>query len=261
MTGPLQPPPDALIHPDWLRPDWDLPHVRAFMTTRSGGYSQGIHAGMNVGLAVQDDAGTVARNRALVSAALGATAVFGPQVHGIQVLRLRAEHGLPGTLLPEVDAYVSTLPGLGVAIQVADCLPVLFAAPRGVAGAHAGWRGLSAGVLENTVAELCAAADCQPRDLQAWMGACIGKDAFEVGADVLEAFGAAERDFFIYRPNAAGQPRWRADLVGMARRRLQALGLESINGGHWCTLSDSSRFFSYRQSRLGGRMVAAIALV
>jgi len=255
---------EDLIHPDWLQPDWDLPHVRAFMTTRSGGVSIGAHASMNIGRAVEDDPIAVAKNRERVSEALRAQAVFMPQAHGTGVLRLKPEHLRKLASIPTADASVSTTPRLGVAIQVADCLPVLFAAPGGVAGAHAGWRGLAAGVLENTVSALCSAADCRPGDIHAWMGACIGPDAFEVGADVLQAFGAepspSGSEFFVYRENASGEPRWRADLVGLARKRLQALGLAGISGGHWCTYSEDSRFFSYRRERLGGRMVACIAL-
>ena len=275
-------PSDAvLIHPEWLRPDWDAPHVRAFMTTRAGGVSQGVHASMNIGLSVQDCPEAVARNRWLVSQALGAPAVFLWQVHGAEVLSLQAGHALSGAAAPQVDASISTTPGLGVAIQAADCLPVLFAAPGGVAGAHAGWRGLAGGVLENTVSALCAAARCRPADIQAWMGACIGPQAFEVGADVLAAFGFTARDFeasrqgrpgdgpelvsdgevFAYRANAAGEARWLANLPLLARRRLQALGLGRVSGGQWCTYNDPSQFFSYRRERLGGRMVAAIALI
>jgi len=254
----------TLIDPDWLRPEFTGQPVQAFMTTRAGGVSQGAHASMNVGGAVEDDPAAVAANRARVSQALEAQAVFLHQVHGSDVARLAPEHAVPGAPQLKVDASVSTRPELAVAIQVADCLPVLFAAPGGVAGAHAGWRGLAGGVLENTVAELCAAAGCQPAQVQAWMGACIGPSAFEVGADVLQAFGRApllhDQPLFSYRSNAAGEPRWRADLVGLARQRLQAMGLGSISGGAWCTYSEDSRFFSYRRERLGGRMVAAISL-
>jgi YfiH family protein len=252
------------MHADWLRPDWPLDHVRAFMTTRAGGVSTGSRASMNVGRAVEDDPAAVAENRARVSAALGAPALFMPQVHGAEVLVLRPEHARPGAELPRMDASVSTDPRLGVAIQVADCLPVLFAAPGGVAGAHAGWRGLAAGVLENTVAVLCEQAGCRPDQVHTWLGACIGPEAFEVGADVLQAFGAAPQQapqpHFVYRPNAAGEPRWRADLAGLARQRLRALGLAGVSGGAWCTFSESARFFSYRRERLGGRMAAVIAL-
>jgi len=252
------------MHSEWLRPDWDLPHVSAFMTTRAGGVSDGAYASMNVGRSVQDAPERVAANRALVSQALQSHAVFMPQVHGVKVLRLQPEHAEVGVEVPAADASISTMPGLACAIQAADCLPVLFAAPAGVGGAHAGWRGLSGGVLENTVHALCEASSCAPSDLHAWMGACIGPQAFEVGADVLAAFGVdpARPDprYFVYRPNPAGEPRWRADLVALARVRLQAAGVLRISGGGWCTYSEESRFFSYRRSQLSGRMVAAISL-
>ena len=252
------------LNEDWLRPDWALDHVHAFMTTRAGGVSQGAHASMNIGRAVQDDPAAVAENRAILARALGAPTAFMPQVHGTDVLVLRPEHAVPGADMPKADASVSTTRGLGLAIQVADCLPVLFAAPGGVAGAHAGWRGLAAGVLENTVKVLCREARCQPSEVRAWMGACIGPRVFEVGADVLEAFGREavphDAELFRYQPNAAGQPRWRADLAGLARERLQRLGLASVSGGEWCTLSEPQRFFSYRHEALAGRMAAAIVL-
>src|SRR6218665_1428838 len=139
--------PAPMLNDDWLRPDWALDHVHAFMTTRAGGVSIGEHASMNIGLSVGDDPAAVARNRAIVSVALGAPAVFVWQVHGADVLRLTEAHAQPGRESTQADAAVSTTPGVGVAIQAADCLPVLFAAPGGVAGAHAGWRGLSGGVL------------------------------------------------------------------------------------------------------------------
>jgi YfiH family protein len=219
---------------------------------------------MNVGTAVQDDPAAVTENRARVDRALGAKAIFLRQVHGSEVVVLNPAHAEDGAEAPVADASVSTSPGLAVAIQVADCLPVLFAAPGGVAGAHAGWRGLACGVLENTVEALCQAANCRPSQVQAWLGACIGPEAFEVGPEVLQAFGvepvAASSECFVFRPNAAGEARWRADLAGLARLRLQAVGLSQISGGAWCTFSDASRFFSYRRERLSGRMVAAICL-
>ncbi|MCV2358926.1 peptidoglycan editing factor PgeF [Paucibacter sp. TC2R-5] len=239
------------------------------MSTRAGGASVGPFESMNVGLAVQDDPAAVTANRLRVDQTLGAKAVFLQQVHGSEVVVLNAAHALPDVLdiapVLRADASVSTTPGLAVAIQVADCLPVLFAAPGGVAGAHAGWRGLAGGVLEHTLATLCREAGCRPGDVQAWLGACIGPEAFEVGAEVLQAFAvpavAASSEFFNYRPNAAGEARWRADLAGLARQRLQRVGLSAISGGTWCTYSEPSRFFSYRRDRVSGRMVAAICLV
>ncbi|MDT9001503.1 peptidoglycan editing factor PgeF [Paucibacter sp. APW11] len=251
--------------PDWLRPDWAASHCEAFMTTRAGGVSRGPYASMNVGSAVHDEPALVAENRERVAQALGAPLVFLNQVHGAAVLRLKPEQALPGAKSYKADAAVSSDPRVGVAIQVADCLPVLFAAPRAVGGAHAGWRGLAGGVLENSIAALCEASDCQPRDIQAWLGACIGAEAFEVGAEVLQAFGrepvpGQDADAFAYRPNTAGEPRWRGDLLRLARQHLHEAGVSRISGGHWCTVSEPSRFFSYRRERLSGRMVAAIRL-
>ncbi|WP_269629747.1 peptidoglycan editing factor PgeF [Pelomonas sp. BJYL3] len=256
------------IHPDWIRPDWEAPQVRAFMSTRAGGVSTGPYASLNVGSAVQDEPAAVEENRRRVAEALGAQLVFLPQVHGSKVLTLKPEWARPEARVPKADACISTIPGLGCAIQVADCLPVLFAAPKAVGGAHAGWRGLAGGVLENTVQALCEASGCEPGEIQAWLGACIGPEAFEVGADVLEAFGvepsadlgAAQGQLFRYQPNAAGEPRWRANLAALAALRLRAAGVTRQGGGRWCTFSDPSRFFSYRRERLSGRMVAAITL-
>jgi YfiH family protein len=126
-----------------------------------------------------------------------------------------------------------------------------------VAAAHAGWRGLAGGVLEATVAALCAGVGVRPADLQAWLGPCIGPEAFEVGAEVREAF-AADAAWLRYAPRADGDPRWRADLAGLARSRLRRLGLSAITGGRWCTVSDPSRFFSYRRDGVTGRFAAAV---
>ncbi len=238
------------LDPHWLGPDW--PDVTAFMTTR------GPNFGRKAG-----DPDQVRANRAGLAGLLGARPVFLDQVHGADVVRLRADWHDDNA--PKADAAVSTDPELAVAILVADCLPVLFAAPGGVAGAHAGWRGLAAGVLENTVAELCDAAGCAPHDVKAWLGACIGPQAFEVGAEVVMAFGReplpGDQPGFLYRPNP--EPRWRADLALLARERLTSVNVTQISGGAWCTLTDDSRFFSFRGEALGrprGRMAACISL-
>lgn len=236
------------------------------MTTRQGGVSQGGYSSLNLGRSVGDDPAAVAENRRRVGEAIGATPVFLKQMHGTRVIRLTAAHAVPGLEPEPADASISLDPSLACAVMAADCMPVLFAAPGGVGAAHAGWRGLSGGVLENTVQALCEATGSEPGAVQAWMGPCIGPTVFEVGADVLQAFGVSpmheDKTHFRYHPNAAGEPRWRADLVGLARQRLQALGLTSIHGGHWCTFSEPSRFFSYRyeqsQGLAGGRMAAVI---
>ncbi len=230
---------------DWLRPDWRGDGVGGLMTTR-----------VDVG----DDADTAAR----IAAASGATPVFLRQVHGARVVRIAAADGRADAAKHEADASVTTEVGVACVVRVADCLPVLFAAPggRAVGAAHAGWRGLAAGVLEATVNEVAAAAPCAPGEIVAWLGACIGPQAFEVGADVLGAFGvdatrpldavAAVR----FRPGRPGK--WFADLPLLARDRLAAAGVVDATGGGWCTVTDASRFFSFRRDASTGRMVAAV---
>ncbi len=241
-----------------LIPEWPAgERVGALMSTRAGGVSAGSWAGLNLGVAVGDAAAAVAENRRRFEAALGVPAVYLRQVHGAAVLRLRA--GAQALAQP-ADAAVTTDAGIACAVQVADCLPVLFAAPagRGVGAAHAGWRGLAGGVLEAAVAALCEAAACAPSELLAWLGPCIGPRQFEVGPDVLEAFGGGAR--FVPRQRPDGASRWLADLPGLARDRLQAAGLKQISGGTWCTVEDPSRYFSFRRDGVTGRMAAAIWL-
>jgi YfiH family protein len=244
----------------WLAPDWAGGVVGALMTTREGGVSGGPFASMNVGIAVGDDALHVAANRARLAAACGAAPVFLRQVHGRTVVRVGAADAVPGAAVHEGDALFTTEPGIACTVQAADCLPVLFAAPAGraVAAAHAGWRGLAAGVLEATVVALCEAAGCRPEELQAWLGVCIGPRAFEVGADVPGAFGIdpSRADSNRFRPASAGK--WLADLAGLARDRLAGIGVARISGGGWCTAEDASRFFSFRRDRVTGRMAAAV---
>jgi YfiH family protein len=249
---------------DWLRPGWALEGVGAVMTTRAGGVSRGPYASMNLGSAVGDDPQAVQANRERLQRAIGARPVWLKQVHGARVVDLDALGDVAEAV--EADASFTTRPGVACTVGIADCLPVLFAAPegKGVAAAHAGWRGLAGGVLENTVHALCKAARCEPSDLHAWLGACIGPDAFEVGRDVLEAFGAnaAQPDLQRFKPRTAadGSERWLANLPQLARDRLQAAGLRSLSGGAWCTVTDASRFFSFRRDRVTGRMAAAVWL-
>lgn len=262
--------------PDALRPDWPAPaSVAALMSTRAGGVSAPPFDGLNLRPAALggdgvDDPAAVAENQRRFAAALGAAPVWLDQVHGADVVRLTADHLRPGAPLPRADASVCTEAGIACTVLVADCLPVLFCDRdgRGVAAAHAGWRGLAGGVLEHTVAALCAAAGCPPARLLAWLGPCIGPQAFEVGADVLAAFGADPQRpggdaLFRPRPRADGSPRWLADLPGLARRRLAAAGVGGVSGGGWCTVAEGSRFFSFRRDGARGptgRLAAAVAL-
>jgi len=251
-------PPEALSLAA-LRPDWPArSNVGALMSTRLGGVSAAPFDSLNLGRSGGDAPAAIDENRRRFAAALdGARPVWLSQVHGARVLRLRAD-AMPAAR--EADAAIATEPGLACTVMVADCLPVLFAAPdgRGVGAAHAGWRGLAGGVLEASVAALCDAAACAPRDLLAWLGPCIGPRQFEVGAEVVEACGGDSR--FLARPRADGSMRWLADLPGLARDRLRAAGLTQISGGELCTVENASRFFSFRRDRVTGRMAAAVWL-
>jgi YfiH family protein len=251
------------VEADWLAPEWRVARVGAVMTTRRGGRSVAPYASMNVGLAVGDSVDAVRANRALLAQAMGARPVFMRQVHWTRVVRVDADDAGDEALVHEADACVTTAPGVACVVQAADCLPVLLAAPdgRAVGAAHAGWRGLASGVVEATVAAVCTAAGCEARDLDAWLGACIGADAFEVGADVLAVFGvdpAAAKIPTGRRFVASAPGKWLADLPGLARDRLTAAGVVRIGGGRWSTVSDPSRFFSYRRDGVTGRMAAAV---
>lgn len=245
-------------HPDWLCADWRTPCVASLMSTRSGGRSVAPWDSMNLGIAVGDDPQQVALNRARFVRALGAAPVFMKQVHGTRVLTLTYEHlALPAQ---EADACITTEPGVACTVQVADCLPVLLAAPGAVGAAHAGWRGLAGGVIDATVRALCDAAGCEPAQIECWLGACIGPETFEVGADVLDGFGVqpAAADPLRFKPLRPGK--WLANLPLLARDRLAALGVSQVSGGSWCTVQDRSRFFSFRRDGVTGRMAAAIWL-
>ncbi|HWH83341.1 MAG TPA: peptidoglycan editing factor PgeF, partial [Burkholderiaceae bacterium] len=205
---------------------------------------------------IGDDPSHVDTNRARLAEAIAAAPVYLEQVHGTRVATLR--DGRP--VAEPADGSVTTLPGIACTVQVADCLPVLFAAPAGVGAAHAGWRGLAGGVLEATVAALCEAVACRPSELRAWLGACIGPANFEVGADVLAAFGVAPgapdaSPRFVARDTPG---KWLADLPGLARDRLLTAGVRDVSGGRWCTVADASRFFSFRRERVTGRMAGLV---
>ena len=230
------------------------------MTTRQGGIGTAPYESLNLGSAVGDAPAVVDANRRILAAAIGARPVYLAQVHGTRVVRLRAADALPEALVHEADASITIEPGIACTVLVADCLPVLFAAPdgRGVGAAHAGWRGLSLGVLEATLAALCDAAGCRPVEVSAWLGACIGPAAFEVGADVPAAFGVESERSDRFRPGGAGK--WFADLAGLAVDRLGAAGVRTICGAGGCTVGEPSRFFSFRRDRITGRMAAAVWL-
>jgi YfiH family protein len=248
--------PEQLAMENGIIPDWPAPeNVAAFSTTRAGGVSEGPWASMNLGQHCGDDAQAVAENRALLEGMLAARPFWLRQVHGSHVV----QH--PGSLteqLPaiEADAQVSSVAGAVCAILTADCLPVLFCDRQGsqVAAAHAGWRGLAAGVLENTIAAMNSPA----HELLAWLGPAIGPAAYEVGSDVKDAFSQDQAE----GANAfvSHGERWLFNLYAMARHRLQKAGVKHISGGKYCTLSDPTRFFSYRRDGVTGRMATLVWL-
>ena len=251
---------------EWITPRWPVPAmVRAVCTTRAGGISRPPYASLNLGDHVGDRAEAVAANRAQFAQALRARPVFVNQVHGCKavVLGSQACDGI------EADACVTATSGIACTIMVADCLPILFAAADGsaVAAAHAGWRGLAGtggyGVVESACAALRDHTAAGLDGTFAWLGPCIGPGAFEVGPEVKAAFEAQDPPAAALF-KARGQGKWLADLPGLARRRLQALGITRIygndGGDQWCTVANASSFFSHRRDRVTGRFAACIWL-
>ncbi len=249
-----------------ITPDWPVPAgVRAWCSARSGGVSTGAFDSLNLGDHVGDAADAVALNRQRLAAQLQAGPVFLKQVHGWDVVDLVP--GMADGL--EADASTSVALRLACTVMVADCLPVLLARADGsqVGAAHAGWRGLlgqgGAGVLEAVCARL--RADAPGSELMAWLGPCIGPQAFEVGAEVFAAFvGADAASAGHFQALAsAGPPKYLADLAGLARQRLAQAGVKRIYGNDssaaWCTVNNPSRFFSHRRDRgRSGRFAASI---
>jgi polyphenol oxidase len=239
------------VHPDWIIPDWPaLSHVRAFVTTRAGGVSRGAYASLNLGLRTGDDPRAVAANRERLRAALPQSPRWLRQVHGSAVVEADTL-----TDPPEADAAIAREPNTVCAVMVADCLPVMLTDRAGTvtAIAHAGWRGLAGGVLENVVQRMPSA----PEDIIAFLGPGIGPSVFEVGADVRNAFLEHDADAAAaFTPRVPGK--WLADLYLLSRRQLRQAGVESIFGGGFCTYTDPRRFFSYRRDRTTGRMAALI---
>ena len=275
------------MNPDWLIPDWPAPaHVKAVFTSRGisrndviskSGVSQPPFDAFNLGDHVGDDPNHVMANRHMLQVLLGVKPVYLKQVHGTDVVTLTSQ--APKTPHGTVaDACITTEKKLACTIMVADCLPVLFTDLEGsfVAAAHAGWRGLVGGVLRQNIASISAIASVNisyvATNSIAWLGPCIGPNAFEVGSEVKAAFEA-------YLPNSAayfkavgdsGSGKYLADLAGLARLQLKQLGLAdnhifgNDSSASWCTVNNPLRFFSHRRDavRLGssGRMAGCIWL-
>ena len=263
---------------DFLTPHWPAPaHVRAVCSTRAGGVSQSPYDSLNLGDHVGDSPQAVAANRVALAQRLNAGQDAGPvvkpvflnQVHGTRVVRLDAS--TPDATV--ADACLSTQRGLACTIMVADCLPVLLTDETGncVAAAHAGWRGLAGhegnGVLESVLRSFRAEtqyplAQAAPKII-AWLGPCIGPEAFEVGPEVRAAFVSHDAQAAACFKSLASD-KWLCDLQGLARQRLRALGVTQVFGNdgstEWCTVANPSRFFSHRRDRVSGRMAACIWL-
>ena len=273
----------------WLEADWPAPPgVRAGTTTRRfPGVSPSPFDRANFGARCGDDPQAVARNRALLRELLQLPSdpCWLQQVHGIQVRPVGAapggdpgpaRPGIPSVgaasaaiatsassaapessrgIEPEADAAATRTPGVVLAILTADCLPVVFATDDGtsIAAAHAGWRGLAAGVLEATL----DAMQADPARILAWLGPAAGPLAYEVGDEVRAAFVDRDPDaadaFVATRPG-----HWRCDLYALARRRLAARGVTRVSGGTRCTIGDRERFYSHRREQRTGRMATLV---
>ena len=236
---------------DCIVPEWPAPaHVKALITTRNGGVSRGPFASFNLGLRAGDDPQAVTTNRAHLRRFLPQEPKWLAQQHGATVVEL---DGVAHS--PLADAGIARQPGTVCVIMVADCVPVLLTDERGtlVAAAHAGWRSLAGGIIENTVRGM----GVPPEHLLAYLGPGIGPQAFEVGADVYGTFvGQSAFAASAFAPGRAGK--WYADIYALARLALKRAGVTQIHGGGLCTVSDPRRFYSYRRDRITGRMAALI---
>ena len=237
----------------WIVPEWPVPRqVRAFVTTRPGGVSSGEYASMNLGASSGDDPAKVERNRGILREHVPMTPRWMKQVHGTGVADLDIHREAD---VPTADAAVSSTPGRVAAVLTADCMPLFVADMKGgrVGIAHAGWRGMSAGVIENVVRSLGAPA----ANVAAWMGPAIGPAAFQVGPEVKEAFERFDpAAAAAFAPHVPGK--FLADLYLLARQRLVRAGVREIHGGGFCTHGERERFFSYRRAPKSGRMGAFI---
>lgn len=252
-----------------LKPNWPAPaYVHAWMSTREGGVSTPPWDSLNLGDHVGDSPEHVSANRARAAEVIGAKAIYVRQIHGVDGIEVN--HHTPFNT--EADVAWTTQEGVACTMMVADCLPILVCHPhrKWVAAAHAGWRGLAGkqgqGVVE-TLASAIRSEGMATQDCLAWLGPCIGSSAFEVGPEVLAAFdnngvNTHAKSFF----TPAAQGKYRADLAGLARQRLQRAGFKNLFGNDsslsWCTYTQASKYFSHRRdaAALGrtGRMAAYI---
>jgi len=254
-----------IIIPDWPAPD----NVRAAITTRIGGFSQAPFDSFNLALHVADDPNTIERNRQLLqqSLALPTEPQWLNQIHGVDIVEAQNDG-----VIRDADGSYSGRAGRICLVQTADCLPILLCNQEGteVAAIHAGWRGLAAGVVANSVTKF------KSPNLIAYLGPAISQANFEVGADVYSAFLAlADRwclgeggkpigeqaiklCFQQSQVSGTDQKKWHADLYGLARLALNGAGVDQVFGGDYCTYADLQRFYSYRREGETGRMASLI---
>lgn len=247
----------------FLTPQWPTPKsVHSLVSTRSGGVSSAPFDTLNLGDHVGDTEESVLNNRLIFAKALPANPIWLKQTHST-VVSTPKSRGLLGANKICADAAVSNIANEVLVIMTADCLPVLFVNTKGsvIGAAHAGWRGLCSGILENTVAEMLKLDEStKPADLLVYLGPAIGPDSFEVGEDVKTCFQdsglAVAVNSFRPIPNRTGK--FLANIYQLARGRLEALGIKRIFGGEYCTVRDQEQFFSYRRDGQTGRFASAI---
>ena len=238
---------------DFIQPNWPAPqNVKCLSTTRTGGVSVAPYTSLNLGVHVGDDLDHVQVNRQRLGQDLPSQPLWLNQVHGTYVAQASNYRGVC-----DADASVADAVNQVCTVMTADCLPVLLCNTQGtqVAAAHAGWRGLLDGVLENTINELE-----QADQVMVWLGPAIGPEAFEVGQEVKDAFTAKNpASAACFKPSNNAN-KWLADLYSLARLRLKGAGVKQVYGGEFCTFTDESRFFSYRRDGVTGRMASCIWL-
>jgi hypothetical protein len=247
----------------FITPQWSAPsRVHSLVSNRAGGVSKAPFDSLNLGDHVGDLEANVLLNRAIFTKALAAEPIWLKQIHGTHVSTPQNRTNISLGAI-EADASVTNIPGEVLAIMTADCLPVLFSSADGavIGAAHAGWRGLCSGVIENTIAELLHLSENKdPACLFAWLGPAIGPESFEVGEDVVIAFRDSgliiPKNAFTSIPNKHGK--FLADIYLLARARLEACGVKMISGGEYCTVRDQEQFFSYRRDGQTGRFASAI---
>ena len=235
----------------WLVPEWPVPaNIHAATTLRMGGVSQGPYRSLNPAAHVSDDNDRVRQNRRIIREMLDLPTepVWLDQIHSN-----RAVKAVKTASLQQADASYTNESGVVCAVMTADCLPLLVCSTDGtqVAAIHAGWRGLLAGVINNTVAAM------QQRNLLVWLGPAIGPDCFEVGAEVRDAFLEKSAEFN-HAFKEQGKDKWLADIYQLARIELSALGIANVYGGTNCTVTEHERFYSYRRDTQTGRMATLI---